>query len=504
MNRKTLIWFLLILIFASALRFYNPIFRSLWGDETHSFYLAQEVSSDPIGLATLNLIKDSHLPVYFILLSAWTKLFGVGEYILRLLSILIGLSSIIAFFFFARKIFDDKTALVSMLLLAISPLALMHSQEIRMYGLLLLLSILSSFYFWNLVSGKRNLLVSTAYFVASFLLVMTHIYGSLIIAAQFIYLVFSLWQEKKTSTFLHILTLQILVGALALPAYIAMLFVNFSAVISGTSDMAFSVFPWYLKLPLVFFVLSLGETVAPWNLMIVLPAAIVFGFLFLWNLKRLPDKRIVYLLILCLFPILFSVLFLAPTMPKFLIITLPFYLLLIGYSIVRVKKVSLRCGVILVIILLQAYSIHNYFNLVSYHNSNQIEPWRDVATSIKEQYRKGDSILSSNHFVVYRLLNYYLNITGHVNAPIFDLEEVKINLADEKPERIWFVTNIHDDRAFPPGYIDRIKAALEENYTLKNEQKYIPYEETLVSKLPIKRHQPGSYRVRVRLYKKIR
>lgn len=499
---RTYLWLVMILLLGIAIRLYNPTFRSLWGDEAHSFYLAQQITPRSIIPVTINLIKESHLPVYFALLSAWMGIFGVSEYAMRSLSILIGIFGLIAFFFFSRKMFDEKTALISMFLLAFSPLAVMHSQEIRMYGFLFLLSTLSSLCFWELVSGKRSALNSAGYFISALLLVMTHIYGALIIAAQFVYLLFDYWRDRKTAVFIHLLILQILIGALAFPIYARMVFLNLFAVVSGTSDMAFSVFPWYLKLFLIFFVLSLGETVAPWNIWVVLPAALVFGRLFLSSFKGCSDKRIVFLLIFCLFPILVSAIFLKPTMPKYQIISLPFYLLLVGHSIALIEKRIIKYGIISLIMIVQFYSIYNYFNFRDYHNSNQMEPWREAAASIENQYRKGDIVLSSTHFVAYRLMNYYLNILNNVNAPIFDLEEVKINLSEKKPARIWFVTNIHDDQAFAPGYIDNIRRMTNKNYKLKSTNNYIPYEQTLVSKLPIKRHEAGSYRISVSLYER--
>ena len=68
MNRKYIWWFIVVLLVAAAIRFYDPTFRSLWGDEGHSVFVAQAFNND-FRAAAIGLVKDSHLPVYFLILS---------------------------------------------------------------------------------------------------------------------------------------------------------------------------------------------------------------------------------------------------------------------------------------------------------------------------------------------------------------------------------------------------------------------------------------------------
>jgi 4-amino-4-deoxy-L-arabinose transferase-like glycosyltransferase len=502
MSKKSWLIFVVIFLLAAAVRCYDPAFRSLWGDEAHSFYLARQIGLASILPVTLKLISDSHLPVYFALLAGWIRLFGVGELALRSLSIVISLFSLAAFFALLRRMFDDRSALIGLLLLAVSPLAVMHAQEIRMYGLLFLLSTGSAYYFWNLVSDKLNRANYAGYLLATTLLLLTHVYGALIMVAQAFYLAINYWQERKWSALWPAITCQLAVAVMILPAYITMFSSHLMIAVSGTGDMAFSVFPWYLKGPLIVFVLSLGETVAPWAWLIVLPAGLAFGCLFIRACRSWQDKRIAYLLVLMLVPILIAAFLLRPTMPKYLIVALPFYLALISFALAGIEKKLWRYGLIAVLLIVQLYSINNYFSLRDYHNSNQIEPWREVAATIKAEYRPGDMIIGSTHYVVYRLLNYYLNINDRVGAPLHDLEERPRTLKTRPWRRLWLVNNIHDDRYYAPGYLAGLRAAIEEQSALVRELKYVPYEETLVSRLPINRHQSGSSRIELRLYEK--
>jgi uncharacterized membrane protein len=491
MNKKLLIIFIVILIIGSALRLYQPTFRSLWGDEAHSFYSARHLS-------LTELVKDSHLPIYFVLLAGWQNAFGPSEISLRSMSILIGIFTLFVYFFFARELFGEKTAFYALGLLAISPLAIMHSQEIRMYGLLLLLSILSSWSFWRWQTRSPSRLAAISYFIVTLMLALTHIFALLMPLAQIVYLIIN--RNKSLKNYLLPL------GAMlfALPFYAFLISANLGGVMSGSADMPFAVFPWFIKIMLIFFVLTCGETVAPWDILIVIPLALIIGGLILSSIWRLKDSRINYLMILAVLPIITAACFLKPTMPKYLIISLPFFILLIAEALVRLKPPLTRWLLVLVIIAGQSIAIKNYFQLKDYHNANQQEPWRQVALLIETKKQPGDVVIGTTHFVVQRLLNYYLNIVSPAQLPIYDLETNRIDLNAIRPARLWLVTNIHDDRAFPLGYVSGYQARLVDQFNYQKIfcQGYLSYEATLVSKLPIKRHPAGTWRIEVSLYER--
>lgn len=494
---------ILIVIVASAIRFYNPTFRSLWGDEAHSLYSALEISKHNVIPSSINLVNDSHMPVYFLLLSAWIKMFGPGEYALRLLSVIVGIVAVMAFYSFAREIFDEPAALISAFLLTISPLAIMHSQEIRVYGVMLLFAIMSYKYYWRLYSRKIDPCNLMGYFVFTLLLLFTHIYAILVLLAEGLVALYFLWREKNIRRFLIIAGMQLLALVLAAPIYVRMVIYGFSTIISGSSDMAFQVFPSYVKPFLFFFVLSLGETVAPWNVLIVLPIGVIFGYLFIKSFKWISDGRVAFLMILILFPILFAAFFLRPTMPKYLMPCLPAYLLLLGYSLSRIGRKDLRYALLVTVAVFQSMAISNYFSLREYHNSNQMEPWKKVAGLIEKKYRKGDTIVTTNQFIVYRLLNYYLNIQDGKDLKLYCLSkgcEDSVNIADIKSPRIWLITHILDDRVFPEGYVEKARTQIGGKYRMVLDESFIKYEETLVSRIPISRHKSGSSRIRASLY----
>ena len=503
-----MVWLIIIIALAAAIRFYDPVFRSLWGDEAHSVFLTRSLS-------VAALAEDSHLPVYFMVLAGWEKIAGIGEYNLRLLSIIIGLTSMVMLFIFVKELLGEKAALYSSFLLAVSPLAVMHSQEIRMYGLLMMLAILSGLFFWRLLKNT-NLLNAAFYIIFTSMMALTHVYGILIVAAEFIYLLVALIRKETIKHTLLLFAVQIVPILIVLPFYLPLL-LNFSQAMSGTADMAFAVFPAPLKLALIFFVLTLGETVAPWNWPVVIPAGLLFGDLLIWALKGIKQSGILFILIMTAIPILTAALFLPPTMPKYLIICLPFYLALAGFGLAEIKWPALRIAGILIVVAVSFVSISNYFSLKEYHNSNQIEPWREAAQLIRSNYKAGDIIIASKYFTAYRLLNYYLNPLNiyclqksnytsppfnHINYPIFSREKNYEDVIYAKAKRIWLVTHILDDRTFPDGYVEALKERILNRYKLDMEKNYVPYEQTLAAKLPIGRHKTGSSRINLYLYVK--
>lgn len=492
-KHKNIIIIIGIFLIASGLRFYNPLFRSIWGDEAHSIYSA-------IHFSLADIIQDSHLPAYFLLLSFWIKIFGSAEYTVRLLSMIIGSLAVIVYYLFIKDCFNEKTAVISTTLLAFSPLAIMHSQEMRVYGLLMVFSIFSCWAFFDLLKNtkKLNYLI---YLISTIILLLIHVYGLLILLSQLIILFIEIINDENRFKRLKILFAQALAFLIVSYYYIKIFFMNYAALAGTPADMAFSVFPWYLKIFLFFFVLTLGETLAPWNLFVVVPAGMIYGLLFIKPIVSIKNKYIMYSYIICLLPVIISVLFLKPSMPKYLITCLPFYLIIIGHSILTIRLFWARMCIISLLAFLALFPVYNYYHLIDYHNSNQIEPWRDAAAFVEKQYRKGDVVLASTNFVSFRIMDYYLNITGNKGIPIYDLEK-KNMFWDKKPERIYYVENIHDDRAFPPGYIENIKKKIGDNYILITEKKYIPYESTLVAKLPIERHPEKSFRITISLYEK--
>ncbi len=160
---------LLILVVALLVRL-PGLDRDLWYDEASSLFNARgtdalttkivpngpEMTGEVFardGGWRESLLAISHAewmpPLYFLLLRGWIMLFGEGNLNLRLLSLLIGLATILGMFFLGRTVFDEKVGLAAAALLSLVPLHLQYSQEVRPYPLAILFVVLASWAYWN-------------------------------------------------------------------------------------------------------------------------------------------------------------------------------------------------------------------------------------------------------------------------------------------------------------------------------------------------------------------
>lgn len=178
-------WILLaILLLGLFLRIYHLGNESIWLDEAVSikwansnlFHILRDVSG------------DVHVPLYPIVLHLWVYFFGDSEFSIRFPSLVFGFIAIFMIYKVGAVIFDKEVGILSALLLALSSFHIYYSREARMYSLMALLTLLSIYFFINLLK-ERSLLASIGYIVSSILLMYTHIYGLFIIVAQNIYVV---------------------------------------------------------------------------------------------------------------------------------------------------------------------------------------------------------------------------------------------------------------------------------------------------------------------------
>jgi len=102
---------------------------------------------------TAVLKRNVHLPAYFYFMHYWILSFGHSEFALRLPSVVFGALAVLTLFYLGTELFGLSVGVLSALLLALSPDQIYFSQQARMYPLLVLLAISSSYL---LVLAKRR------------------------------------------------------------------------------------------------------------------------------------------------------------------------------------------------------------------------------------------------------------------------------------------------------------------------------------------------------------
>jgi mannosyltransferase len=117
---------------------------SLWLDEAFSVFVAQQPLGRMLEIITQH---DTPPPLYYTLLHAWLAFWpGDVAYSVRLLSVLLGVASVLVTYLCGRELGGVRVGLIAALLIAVSPFRVWYSQEARMYALLALLCGLSAYF----------------------------------------------------------------------------------------------------------------------------------------------------------------------------------------------------------------------------------------------------------------------------------------------------------------------------------------------------------------------
>ena len=177
-SRPEILWPSLAVVAVAAvgawLRFRNLAVESLWFDEAVSWYQSKDSVADLISRTA----DDNYPPLHNLLLYSSMKLFGDGEWPLRLPSAILGTANILLVYWLGSLTIGRAAGLLAAAFLAFSVYHIYYSQEARMYALLAFTATLfaaSSFYFFLSPSIARAVLVC----LSGLSLLYTHPFGAL-------------------------------------------------------------------------------------------------------------------------------------------------------------------------------------------------------------------------------------------------------------------------------------------------------------------------------------
>jgi mannosyltransferase len=146
-KNRNLYALLIILLLAGSLRFFGLEIQSFWADELSTWYNAgKDNLSEVIAMAKAGL-QEATPPGYFFLIYFIEQYFGDSEWVLRLPSAVAGVLSVFVIYLLGRRLYSPREGLIAALLMAVLWTPIYYSQEARTYSLLLLFTLLAS-YFW--------------------------------------------------------------------------------------------------------------------------------------------------------------------------------------------------------------------------------------------------------------------------------------------------------------------------------------------------------------------
>lgn len=381
---------LIVVIIAFILRLFALLhYGQFWDDEMFSFIFSQKSWSESLHF----WLWETNPPLHLFLLKFWFCFAPTTEFWARMPSLIAGVASIPIIYQLGKKWFNHGIGLISALFLALHPYHIFWSATARVYVFLMLLALLSVYFFYGLIYENKKgvkFFIFTAF--TNVLLLFSHLSAIFIIGAQLLILIankrnkFKLWLQINYFPFL-------LSGA----------WIASSLFLKKNNQLGKAWFfnleqDWHTTLsPLVN--LTVGLYPLPQALFIIITVLILLTVVIYQQIKQKNEKTF-SLTLLALFPIIASF-FMGAWHIKFFLISLPFLIILIVVGLVSLLKNKLTA---ILIITLLCFSGWLYLL-----DALPLTNWQPVQQYLLSRYRPEQKpILLYNNLILKPQIEKYL------------------------------------------------------------------------------------------------
>ena len=443
-----------VVLLGLLLRIYHIDHQSIWYDEAFSLTVSRLSLSE----ITNKLIQDFvHPPLHYFALHAWFELFGFGTLQARLMSAAFSTFAVVMIYLLTTYLFGHRAALFSALLLAVSQLGVMYSQEARPYAQLLFFVLCSAYTFIIALRKKHALLWWSFVFLAT-LMIYTHYYGVFVMGSLFLYAI--LYRKHYTlPTFW-------LIGGIILPLVLLLPWLASGIIreaLHSSKALPHEQPEWFAVHWSTFF-----RTINQFNnskgfgllnpspLWMFLSGCLLFTVPAIHALKplirrsgsglvkRIDQENLLFVGILWLVPMLLVIglgaLNIQYDVRYVAFCTAPYYIL-VALGILRLNSSILRQGLIVVILVYSLYSLHaNYF--IPYK-----ENYRDALAYLADKYKQEDCCI----FLPFKEvpLQWSIYHGSHPGLSVTSIDSIVSSRA--KCERVWLITYRRVSRAVSQG-----------------------------------------------------
>lgn len=204
--KKETIMLLIITIVALVVRLLHlrENHYGLWMDEAITYLVSSK--SFPLGILKTVWEKDYHMPLYYFYIHFWIKMFGNGDTILKLSSVLWGFLTIPAFYYLGKVYQSKQLGWLCSIIATLSPIMIFYSHELRFYSFLIFLSVISLTYFLKLIQSfsKKDLLI---FLFVDFIILYIYTLGLIFVATECLILLsdFYLYNRKSLNSLIKYL-----------------------------------------------------------------------------------------------------------------------------------------------------------------------------------------------------------------------------------------------------------------------------------------------------------
>ncbi|MCS6804801.1 MAG: glycosyltransferase family 39 protein [Acidobacteriota bacterium] len=487
-----------ILGLALCLRLYHLDYQNLWLDETLTWSDSQLPTYWLLRRAALNV----HPPGSFLLLKAWTSVFGSSPFVLRLPFVLFSLLIILGSFALARRWFSAGTALLTAMLLALSPYQVYFAQEVRMYTMATALTLGAVLCYLRLRQQASASCVSQTGFCLFFIAALyTHYFTSFILAAVNIdflrhYLRAKQRADEPATTLRRWLRLNAIIALACLPWLAFIISYPPTGRVSSDWRVATTIEDGLRQVWNLLFQMTMGYAIYPHELAHALAnyrqypdsaearcyfqhrlmtAGLGMSLMIAVTLKGLWQIRRNGRELLGLFgiPLLLVMLVMLTwqremVLSRYLMMISPYFFMMTAAGIVTLRNRWLKALITAALFVAMSLSLITY-----YQNPTREGDYRPIADLIRREYKTGDLIVVDPAYMD-RTLQYYFRqdesiwravintdaadtatnyLTVHRSLPriwlILDYRSELFNMTDTALAELWPSYKIHLDQRLP-------------------------------------------------------
>jgi len=195
-RNTTMVLLCLITLIGAGLRLWQLGAQSLWLDEVFTARVAPESFAGIVRAIRADLDTP---PLHPFIVHLFIVMFGSSDFVLRLPSALASILSIPLMYALARRLLGERTGLVAAFVMAWSPFAVYYAQEARMYGLMLMTTLLTLYALLRALDGNvrepaapwpgraRRFLPWLGFAVAAAAGIYTHFFGFFVLGLAVLY-----------------------------------------------------------------------------------------------------------------------------------------------------------------------------------------------------------------------------------------------------------------------------------------------------------------------------
>jgi len=258
--KKTL-YIIALLVLVGTLLFIAAGQKSFWEDEAFTAVYAQQAPGELIkGYAW-----DVHPPLFMFLIGQWGRLFSFNEIGLRSFSILWALLALLLTYKLALDLLGERTALVAITLMGLTPLLILYGHNARYYSLAIVLALLAAWSTLRFIQPRHTLFLVIYALSGTAFLYLLFAAASVLLACNLWWLV--RWVRQKEDRTFASLTLWVIAQVVMVVLYLPGL--RILQAVTGRFAQLAEVSNWLVEIVkragYYGFVSAVGETLSPLN-----------------------------------------------------------------------------------------------------------------------------------------------------------------------------------------------------------------------------------------------